>query len=160
MPTDPKVTPDATDTAASKATVTQLPTAATAAGTTPVTLPISTVPVTTLPTTPVNTVPGAGSATALSPSNPKITTTAPTSSVSVTVPNTSGQVTFSLVVTDNLGVVSPPSTVTVTIQSPPTAVLKAGSATTAAGGVIQLSGAGSTSSGSIASYTFSLVNPT
>jgi hypothetical protein len=158
MPTDPTA---ATAADATKVTVTPLASGATAASTTPITkLPISTVPVTTLPTIPVTTVPGAGSAVALSPGNPKITTTAPTSSVSVTVPNTSGQVTFSLVVTDNLGVVSSPATVTVTIQSPPTAVLRTESPTVAAGGPIQLSGTGSTSSGSIASYTFSLVNPT
>jgi hypothetical protein len=118
-------------------------------------------PITTLP--PVITIPPIGglpTPTALSPGNPKVTTTAPTSSISVTVPNTSGQVTLSLVVTDNLGVVSQPSTVTINIQSAPVAVLTAASDTVAAGGPIQLSGAQSTSSGSIASYTFSLVVPT
>ncbi len=104
-------------------------------------------------------VAAASSSTALSPTNPKVTTTAPTSSVAVTVPNTSGTVTFSLVVTDNLGVASAPATITVNIQSSPVAVLKADSTTVPAGGAIKLSGTGSTSSGSIASYTFSLVTP-
>ncbi len=94
---------------------------------------------------------------ALSPSHPGATTTAPTSSVEVTVPNTSGPVVFSLVVTDNLGVKSSPAYATVNIQSPPVATLVATPATVTAGGAITLSGSGSTSSGSIASYTFSLV---
>ena len=118
-------------------------------------------PIITLP--PIITIPPIGglpTSTPLSPTNPKVTTTAPTSSISVTVPSTSGQVTLSLVVTDNLGVVSQPSTITINIQSAPVAVLRAASDTVAAGAPIQLSGADSTSSGSIASYTFSLVVPT
>lgn len=98
-------------------------------------------------------------ATPLSPTSPTVTTTAPTSSVSVTVPNTSGTVTFSLVVTDNLGVQSAPAFATVTIQGAPVAVIAATPSTVAAGGAIDLSGSGSTSSGSIASYTFALVPP-
>ncbi len=93
----------------------------------------------------------------LSPSQPSTTTTAPTSTIEVTVPNKSGPVVFSLVVTDNLGVKSQPAYATVNIQSPPVAVLVATPATVTTGGAITLSGAGSTSSGSIASYTFSLV---
>ncbi len=93
----------------------------------------------------------------LSPAQPSTTTTAPTSSVDVTVPNKSGPVVFSLVVTDNLGVKSQPAYATVNIQSPPVAVLVAAPATVTTGGAITLSGSGSTSSGSIASYTFSLV---
>jgi hypothetical protein len=97
---------------------------------------------------------------ALSASNPSVTTTAPTSSVAVTVPNTTGTVTFSLVVTDNLGVKSQtPATVKVTIQAPPNAVIAANPLTVTENGTITLSGSGSTSSGSIASYTFSLVPP-
>ena len=101
--------------------------------------------------------PAAAAPIALSPSQPSTTSAAPTSSVEVTVPNKSGPVVFSLVVTDNLGVKSQPAYATVNIQSPPVAVLVATPATVTAGGAITLSGAGSTSSGSIASYTFSLV---
>jgi len=92
---------------------------------------------------------------ALSPTNPSIGTTSPT--VSVTVPNTAGTVTFSLVVTDNLGIQSTPAYATVTVQAPPTAKLTASPSTIAAGGTITLSGAGSASSGSFANYLFSLV---
>jgi len=97
--------------------------------------------------------------TPLSPASPTVTTTAPTSSVLVTVPNTSGTVTFSLVVTDNLGVESAPAFATVTIQGAPVAVIAATPETVAVGGRIDLSGVGSTSAGSIASYTFALVPP-
>ncbi len=106
-----------------------------------------------IPILPVST------STPLSPTSPTVTTTAPTSSVSVTVPNTSGTVTFSLVVTDNLGVQSAPAFATVTIQGAPVAVIAATPAVVADGGAIELSGAGSTSAGSIASYTFALVPP-
>ena len=98
-----------------------------------------------------------GAPVVLSPSQPSVTTNAPMSSVEVSVPNKSGPVVFSLVVTDNLGVKSQPAYATVTIQSPPVAVLAASPATVTAGGKITLSGAGSTTSGSLASYTFSLV---
>jgi hypothetical protein len=94
---------------------------------------------------------------ALSSSQTTTTINAPASSVQVTVPNKSGPAVFSLVVTDNLGVKSAPAYATVNIQSPPVAVLTATPATVTAGGAITLSGAGSTSSGSIVSYTFSLV---
>jgi hypothetical protein len=93
--------------------------------------------------------------TALSPANPSIGTTSPT--VSVTVPASAGTVTFSLVVTDNLGVKSAPAYATVTVQAPPLAVLTASPATATEGGPIQLSGSASTSSGSIVNYLFSLV---
>jgi hypothetical protein len=76
------------------------------------------------------------------------------------VPNTSGTVTFSLVVTDNLGVKSAPVFTTVTIQGAPIGEISATPTVVAAGGPIALSGQGSTSSGSIASYTFALVPPT
>jgi hypothetical protein len=95
----------------------------------------------------------------LTPTSPSTTTTAPTSGVAVTVPNQSGTVTFSLVVTDNLGEASQPATVNVSIQGPPIAVLTATPTTIATGGTIELSGSGSTTSGSIASYKFSLVPP-
>lgn len=123
---------------------------------TPVTAPITTTPV--VPVTGTTTT--ASTSVALSSSSPSTTTTAPTSSVSVTVPNTTGTVTFSLVVTDNLGVESQPAYATVTIQGPPTAVLTATPATVTEGGAIELSGSGSTSSGSIASYKFSFVPAT
>jgi hypothetical protein len=117
------------------------------------------------PTNPIGPIPPihfplpGGTTTPLSPTNPSVTTTAPTASVAVTVPNTSGTVTFSLVVTDNLGVQSAPAFATVTIQGAPVAVIAATPATVAAGGAIELAGTGSTSSGSIASYTFALVPP-
>jgi len=111
-----------------------------------------------IPPIPTPTPSGPGSATvALSSANPSTTVTPPTSKVSVTVPNTSGTVTFSLVVTDNMGIDSPPAFATVSIQSPPIAVLTATPETVAVGSAIELSGSGSTSSGSIASYKFSLV---
>ncbi len=77
----------------------------------------------------------------------------------VTVPNSSGSVTFQLVVTDNLGVQSAPVTATVTIQAAPVAVLTATPATVAAGGVITLSATGSSAGapGSIAQYSFSVL---
>ncbi len=94
---------------------------------------------------------------ALSPANPSVTTTAPSSSVSVSVPNAAGTVTFALVVTDSTGVESAPAYATVTIQGTPVAVLTATPPSVTVGGAIELSGAGSTSSGSIVSYKFSLV---
>ncbi|MGA3345108.1 MAG: hypothetical protein ABSC76_09600 [Terracidiphilus sp.] len=125
---------------------------------TPIIGPVT--PVGPIPTPiPTPTPPPTSTATPLSPASPTVTTTAPTSSVSVTVPNTSGTVTFSLVVTDNLGVSSAPAFATVTIQGAPIAVIAATPETIAAGGAINLSGAGSTSAGSIASYTFALVPP-
>jgi hypothetical protein len=54
---------------------------------------------------------------------------------------------------------SAPAFATVTIQGAPTAVIAATPAVVADGGAIELSGAGSTSAGSIASYTFALVPP-
>lgn len=93
----------------------------------------------------------------LTPANPSTTVTAPASSVEVTVPNTTGTVRFQLVVTDNLGQQSTPAYATVSIQGPPVAALTATPGTVQEGGAIQLSGAGSSSGGSIASYTFSLV---
>jgi hypothetical protein len=102
----------------------------------------------------VNPVPLPVTSVALSPSSPTVTTTVP--NVSVTVPNQSGSVSFSLVVTDNLGNESSPAILTVNIQSPPVAVLT-GPESTAAGAVIELSGSRSAPSGSIASYKFSLL---
>jgi hypothetical protein len=103
-------------------------------------------------------VPVAGSTpVVLSAANPTTTVNAPASSVAVTVPGVTGAVTFSLVATDNLGAESQPAYVQVNIQAPPVAKLAATPATVAEGGTIELSGAGSTSSGSIASYRFSLV---
>lgn len=96
----------------------------------------------------------------LTPSNPTVTTTAPTSSVAVMVPNATGKVTFQLVVTDNLGVQSAPVTATVVIQGPPTAVIAATPAVVTAGGAIELTGQDSSSTGTIASYAFTLVQPT
>ncbi len=111
-----------------------------------------------IPPIPTPAPSGPGSATvALSSANPSTTVTAPTSKVSVTVPNTSGTVTFSLVVTDNMGLESQPAFATVSIQGPPIAVLTATPTIVALGSAIELSGAGSTSPGSIASYKFSLV---
>jgi hypothetical protein len=77
----------------------------------------------------------------------------------VTVPNTSGTVTFQLVVVDNLGVSSAPVTQTVTIQSAPIAVLTATPSPVAPGGTITLSGAGSTTTGTIAQYNYTLLTP-
>ena len=111
------------------------------------------------PLPPITFPPIAGT-TPLSPSNPSVTTSAPTSIVAVTVPNTSGTVTFSLVVTDNLGVQSAPAFATVTIQGAPVAVISTKPTTVGPGGAIELIGDGSKSSGTIASYTFSLVAPT
>jgi hypothetical protein len=95
------------------------------------------------------------STAALSPSNPSVTTPGP--NVTVSVPNTSGAVTFELVVTDSLGNQSAPAFVTVEIQGVPVAVLTATPESVEPGAAITLSGAGSSSAGSIASYTFTLV---
>ncbi|HUK46828.1 MAG TPA: hypothetical protein VLW06_04515 [Terriglobales bacterium] len=127
---------------------------------TPVTAPVTPItPITPAPIPPVSVSPGGTTSgttpTPLSPSSPSVSTTSPT--VAVTVPDTSGQVTFSLVVTDNLGVQSQPATVTVNIQSPPVAVLTTSTPAVSAGGPIELSGSGSSSSGNITNYTFSLV---
>ena len=92
--------------------------------------------------------------TPLTPSNPSISGTA--SSVLVTVPNTTGQVRFSLVVTDNLGVASQPAFATVTIQAPPIVALTATPGTVTEGGTITLTGQ-PTTSGTITSFKFSLV---
>jgi hypothetical protein len=54
---------------------------------------------------------------------------------------------------------STPAFATVTIQEAPVAILKATPPTVSRGGAIQLVGDASSSSGSIASYTFSLVPP-
>jgi hypothetical protein len=54
---------------------------------------------------------------------------------------------------------SAPAFATVTIQGAPVAVIAATPETVAVGGRIDLSGVGSTSAGSIASYTFALVPP-
>jgi len=95
----------------------------------------------------------------LTPTNPSTTTAAPNSSVAVTVPNQSGTVTFSLVVTDNLGIASQAATVSVTIQGPPVAKLSTTTPVVAPGGTIQLSGDGSVSTGSLSTFKFSLSNP-
>jgi hypothetical protein len=80
------------------------------------------------------------------------------SSMEVTVPNTSGTVTFQLIVTDNLGTKSVAATATVEIQGAPTAHLTATPAVVAAGGIITLDGAKSVAvaPGTIASYAFTL----
>jgi len=112
-------------------------------------------------TAPTAVAPADGSPVTLTPNDPTFTPSPPTtSSVSVIVPNTTGTITFSLVVTDNLGVQSQPAFATVTVQGAPVAVLTATPSPVSEGGAIELSGAGSTSTGSIASYVFSLVPPT
>lgn len=103
--------------------------------------------------------PAGGAPVALTPANPTVTTNAPASSVAVTVPNASGKVTFQLVVTDNLGVQSAPVFASVVIQGPPTGVINATPTVVQTGGTIQLNGKDSSSTGSIASYTFTLVPP-
>lgn len=145
---------------------TDTPTTSTETTATPVTAPVI-APVTPIaPITPVklpvSTVTSGATTTSvpLSTSSPSTSTTAPTSSVAVTVPGVTGSVRFSLVVTDNLGVQSEAAYATVTIQGPPTAVLTATPATVAEDGTITLSGAGSTSSGTITNYTFSLAPAT
>jgi hypothetical protein len=165
MPTPPKLpvpTPEPVVTPSASGIFT--PAATTPAATLPVSLP--TAPIGTLPigSIPVGTIPigttGTNSPIPLSPTSPS--TPAPNTSPTalVTVPNTAGQVTFSLVVTDNLNTRSQPAFATVTIQSAPVAVITATPQTVSPGGAIQLSGANSTSSGTITNYTFSLVPPT
>ena len=95
--------------------------------------------------------------TALSPTSPNVPgTTSPT--VEVTVPNTSGTVTFQLIVTDNLGQSSPAATATVTIQAGPAAKLTATPAVAKPGETITLSSAGSTAAapGTLTGFQFSL----
>jgi hypothetical protein len=117
---------------------------------TPVVGPVLGTPIAGIPVT------GIAASTPLSPTNPTVTTETP--SVTVTVPNTSGTVTFQLIVTDNLGVASAPVTQTVTIQGAPIAVLKATPAVVAAGKTITLDASGSTAAapGTVASYAFTL----
>lgn len=127
---------------------------------TPITrAPIGPITPTPIPPHPVPTPvpPSPGAPVALTPAKPSVTTNAPTSSVAVTVPKTTGKVTFALVVTDNLGVESAPAYVTVTIQGAPVAHLTAKPTTVGENGTIELSGGGSKSSGKIANYKFSLV---
>src|SRR5271166_794938 len=120
-----------------------------------VTPPVITPPVVTPPVvTPPTTVTWAAS-----PTNVSLTTKSPT--VLATVPNISGQVTFSLMVTDKFGS-SQPSTVTITIQPPaPQAKITTPQPTVPAGSQISLSGAASTSShpDGIQNFTFTLVPP-
>jgi hypothetical protein len=100
----------------------------------------------------------ATTATTLIPSNPSISSRAP--GVAVTVPNQSRTVTFSLVVTDNLGQQSQPATFSVSIQPTPVAKLTATPTVSSAGGVIQFSGRGSVSGGTIAKFKFTLLPST
>ncbi len=79
-----------------------------------------------------------------------------TSTLAVSVPNGVGVLTFQLVVTDNLGQQSAPAVATVTVQGPPIAVLAATPSQVAQGGAITLDGSKSTSTGTIASYSFTL----
>jgi hypothetical protein len=127
-------------------------TGGTPAATPPATTPPAPPPPATIPTF------------ALSPASPSTPQPVPPavspSVVQVTVPNTSGQVTFSLVVTDNLGQQSQNKpTVTVTIQPPPVAALTGPTTPVPAGSPIQLSGTGSTPLANIKTFTFSLVPP-
>jgi hypothetical protein len=134
----------------------------------PTVTPVVTPPVTTVgtpaTTPPVTTPPTTIPTFALSAANPSTPLPVPPavspSVVQVTVPNTSGQVTFSLVVTDNLGQQSQNKpTVTVTIQPPPVAALTGPTTPVPAGSPIQLSGAGSTPLANIKTFTFTLVPP-
>lgn len=139
--------------------------------TTPVTAPIL-APITPIaPITPVklpiNTVTSGATTTTvpLSTTSPSTSTSSSSgapapSTVAVTVPGVTGSVRFSLVVTDNLGVQSEAAYATVTIQGPPVAALTATPSPVAENGTITLSGAGSTSSGTITKYTFSLAPAT
>ena len=123
------------------------PTAAPTPAPAPILIPV--VPV--APVTPIATT-----VISLSTASPSTSTTAPTSSVSVNVPGTTGSIRFSLVVTDNLGQESAPAYVTVAVQNLPIANITASPMTIVEGGAVELSGAASTSTGTIASYTFSL----
>jgi hypothetical protein len=133
-------------------TVTPVITPPVITGGTPTATPPATTPPTTIPTFP------------LSPASPSTPLPVPPagspSVVQVTVPNTSGQVTFSLVVTDNLNQQSQnKATVSVTIQPPPVAAITTPQVVVPAGTPIQLSGTGSTPLGNIKTFTFSLVPP-
>jgi hypothetical protein len=81
-----------------------------------------------------------------------------TPTIEVTVPNTSGTVTFQLIVTDNLGTQSVAVKATVEIQGAPTGVLTANPNVIKPGGIITLSGANSSAiaPGTIANYAFTL----
>jgi len=126
---------------------------------TPVTAPVTPItPINPVPVPPVPVPPGGtagGTTPTLSTSNP--TYTGPSSTVQAIVPTTPGQVTFSLTVTDNLGQTGT-AQVTVTVQGVPNAELTANPNPVAAGGTVQLSGAGSqsTGGGTITSYAFSM----
>ena len=95
---------------------------------------------------------------ALSPTNPSVTTPSP--NITVSVPATSGPVTFQLVVTDNLGNQSAPATITIEIQPAPIAVLSTSTPSVRAGSPIELSAANSAAAapGTITSYRYTLVS--
>jgi hypothetical protein len=97
--------------------------------------------------------------TELTAANPTISSAEPT--VQVTVPNTSGTVTFQLVVTDNLGTKSEPVTVSVEIQAAPVGRLSANPVVVPAGGTITLSGEGSSAvaPGTLTDFSFTVENP-
>ena len=147
---------NASPAASPDAVVTDAPVTTTATRTAPVTapIPIPTLPI-TAPTVPV-IAPTATTTVSLSTASPSTTTNAPTSSVSVDVPGETGSLRFSLVVTDNLGQQSAPAYVTVNVQGLPIANITAAPTTIVEGGPVELSGAGSTSSGSIENSKFSL----
>ena len=159
MPTDP-VEPAAT--VLPTTTVADIPVVAAPIAAAPIAAaPIVAAPVLAAPvaTLPVAAAP-APAASALTAANPTVSGTA--STVEVTVPNTSGTVTFQLVVTDNLGNQSAPATVTVTIQGAPVAKINATPNPVAAGRAITLSADGSTAAapGTISKFTFTVENPT
>jgi hypothetical protein len=147
MPTPPKIKPEAVIPTTPIAAPVVPPVAAPVA-------PIGTVPVTPIGTIPVTGIPVTGAAGTLPVSSASPTTT-------ITVPNQSGTVVIQLVVTDDLGQQSAPSTVTITIQGGPTALLTASATVIKPGEAITLSGAGSSAvaPGTITNYAFS-VSPT
>lgn len=114
--------------------------------------------VTPTPIPPPIPTPTPASAIALSPTNPSITTPSP--NITVSVPATSGPVTFSLVVTDNLGNQSAPALITIEIQPAPVAVLSTSTPSVRAGAPIELSATSSVAAapGTITSYRYTLVS--
>ncbi len=104
----------------------------------------------------MSTQPVPTSATHAMTAGTPIDSTTPT--IEVTVPNTSGTVTFQLIVTDNLGTQSVAATATVEIQGAPTAELTATPSVVKPGETITLSGANSSAvkPGTIANYAFTL----
>jgi hypothetical protein len=156
MSAQPPITP-ASATKAATTAATAAPLAATTLTATPVAAVSATVA--NAAAAAAAAAPTTGPLVALSPTNPSPGALA-FQIQPVTVPNTSGTVTFQLVITDNLGQSSTAQT-TVTIQPGPNIEFTATPTVAAPGSTITLSAAGSSAAapGALSTFQFSLVTP-